>query len=150
MTIREVTQNDLEQVLTLYSQLHDDENSTAKDAQQMWERILQYPDHHLIVAEKDEKLVASCTITIIPNLSRNIRPYAIIENVITHEGYRRQGLAKQCLEYAIDLAAKKDCYKITLTTRPANSSAHRLYENLGFRSDLRDAFILWRHQNESR
>ncbi len=48
-------------------------------------------NHHLIVCEVDGKIVASCVCVIIPNLTRNVRPYAFLENVVTHGDYRKKG-----------------------------------------------------------
>ncbi len=48
-------------------------------------------NHHLIVCEVDGKIVASCVCVIIPNLTRNVRPYAFLENVVTKGDYRKKG-----------------------------------------------------------
>lgn len=57
-------------------------------------------NHHLIVCEVDGKIVASCVCVVIPNLTRNVRPYAFVENVVTHADYRKKGYATDCLNYA--------------------------------------------------
>lgn len=65
--------------------------------------------------EVDGKIVSSCVCVIIPDLTRNIRPYAILENVVTHADYRGKGYATECLNYAKEIAEKTNCYKISCT-----------------------------------
>lgn len=49
---------------------------------------MQEEKHHLIVKLIDERIVSSCVCVIIPNLTRNVRPYAFVENVVTHFDFR--------------------------------------------------------------
>ena len=83
--IREAKREDLAELLELYLYLHEDSipemNSHLEKA---WEQILEDPNHHLIVNEIDGRIISSCVCVIIPNLTRNVRPYAFIENVVTH------------------------------------------------------------------
>lgn len=57
-------------------------------------------NHHLIVCEVDNRIVSSCVCVIIPNLTRNIRPYAFVENVVIHGKYRKKGYATAYLAFA--------------------------------------------------
>lgn len=81
---------------------------------ELWNRILKDKEHHIIIAEEDGKIVSSCVCIIIPNLTRNQRPYALIENVVTDKDYRKKGLATACLNYAKEIAIKENCYKLML------------------------------------
>ena len=113
MVIREIKDNELSELLALYTHLHElgiPDNSDQ--LQNTWAAIMGDKNHHIIVCEVDGKLVSSCVCVIIPNLTRNIRPYAFIENVITDEAYRNRGLASACLSYAKELAMKENCYKM--------------------------------------
>ena len=49
-----------------------------------WSTIVQDRNHHIVIKVVDNKIVSSCVCVIIPNLTRNVRPYVIIENVVTH------------------------------------------------------------------
>ena len=58
---------------------------------------------HLLVVEEDRKVISSAQIAIIESLTHNVRPFAAIENVVTHIGYRNKGYASALLEKASDL-----------------------------------------------
>jgi hypothetical protein len=51
-----------------------------------------------------EAEAAACTITVIPNLTRACRPYALIENVVTDAAFRSRGWGRNVLSVALDLA----------------------------------------------
>ena len=83
--IREANKKDLDEILQLYLYLH--EKSIPEDnkhLQNTWNNIINDTNHHLIVCEIDGKIVASCVCVIIPNLTRGVRPYAFVENVVNH------------------------------------------------------------------
>ena len=80
---------------------------------------------------------------IITNLTRNIRPYAFIENVVTHSDYRGKGYATACLNYAKELAQKADCYKMMLLTGSKNDKTLDFYKKAGYNSEDKTAFIQW-------
>ena len=60
--------------------------------QQVWDDICRDPKLHCLITEMDGVFVASCILAIIPNLTRGARSYGLIENVVTHASYRRQGI----------------------------------------------------------
>ena len=144
MTIREITESDLEQVLKLYMQLHDNPlPDQLERAQSIWESILRDRNHHIIVADSDGKIVSSCVCVIIPNLTRGQRPYALIENVITDQNHRKKGLATACLNYAKEIAQREDCYKMMLLTGAKDDGTLRFYEQAGYNRKDKTAFIQW-------
>ena len=115
--IREAKKEDLEELLELYLNLHEESIPEQSDRLSgAWEQILEDQNHHLIVNEINGKIVSSCVCVIIPNLTRNVRPYAFLENIVTHKDYRGQGLASECLEYAKQIAKDCNCYKMMLMT----------------------------------
>ena len=142
--VREADKKDLEQILQLYLYLH--ENSIPQDSQQLrdtWYNIIKDANHHLIVCEADDKIVASCVCVIIPNLTRNVRPYAFVENVVTHGDYRRKGYASACLHYAKQIAEENHCYKMMLLTGSKEESVLQFYRKAGYNSTDKTAFIQW-------
>lgn len=142
--IREIKKEDLQGLLTLYMQLHDNPMpGQTPRLEALWQEILEDDHHHIIVAEEDGQIVSSCVCVIIPNLTHGQRPYAFVENVITDEAYRGKGLATACLDYARELARRHQCYKLMLLTGSKRESTLRFYENAGYNSKDKTAFIQW-------
>ena len=96
-----------------------------------------------IVCETDGKIVASCVCVIIPNLTRNVRPYAFVENVVTHGKYRKKGYATDCLNFAKKIAEENHCYKIMLLTGSKEEGTLNFNRNAGYNSSDKTAFIQW-------
>lgn len=142
--IREITESDFDGLMELYMQLHDNPMpDKTPEIMELWQRILADKDHHIIVAEVEDKIVSSCVCVIIPNLTHNQQSYAFIENVITDEGYRGQGLATQCLNYAKKIAESENCYKMMLLTGSKKESTLNFYQQAGYNSEDKTAFIQW-------
>lgn len=142
--IREIMESDYVGLMKLYMQLHNNpfpekDNSMAE----LWNRILKDKDHHIIVAQEDGEIVSSCVCVIIPNLTHSQRPYALIENVITHEAYRKKGLATACLNYARKIAEKENCYKMMLLTGSKQESTLKFYEKAGYNRNDKTGYIQW-------
>ena len=97
----------------------------------------------LIVNEIDGQIISSCVCVIIPNLTRNIRPYAFVENVVTHADFRGNGYAGECLDYAKKIAEKENCYKMMLLTGSKKPETMHFYEKAGYNSSDKTAFIQW-------
>ena len=142
--IREINQGDLDGLLELYLHLHDKSIPDHNDhLTETWNRIMNDDKYHIIVNEVEGKIVSSCTCIIIPNLTRTVRPYALIENVVTHADYRNRGYAGDCLTYAKKLAMKENCYKLMLTTGSKDPNTLRFYEKAGYSSKDKTAFTQW-------
>ena len=142
--VREARKDDLDALLNLYLFLHEDSIPEHNlHLRNTWEQIINDRNHHIIVNEVDGLIVSSCVCVIIPNLTRNVRPYAFVENVVTHRDYRKKGLASACLDYAREIARKENCYKMMLLTGSKDPNTLRFYESAGYNSSDKTAFIQW-------
>lgn len=142
--IREAIENDLQEILELYLYMHEKSvpelSGHLKDT---WRQIMQDDNHHLIVRIADSRIVSSCVCVIIPNLTRGVRPYAFVENVVTHADYRGRGYATECLNYAKEIAERQNCYKMMLLTGSKERKTLDFYGKAGYNSADKTAFIQW-------
>ncbi len=140
--VRIAKESDLESILELYLDLHED--SVPDDSEKrraIWERILSDDNYNLIVYEIEDKIVSSCTCLIVPNLTRNLSSYALVENVVTKKEYEGMGYARECLEYAQQIAVDNDCYKMMLITGSKDERTHRFYQSMGYSSEGKTAYV---------
>ena len=143
--VRLIRYEELEELLKLYGQLHPDDPLVENEMglKQVWDEIYNDSNQFYLVLEENGKIVSSCTLAIIKNLTRGLRPYAIIENVITHQEYRKRGYGTKVLHKAIDMAKEKKCYKVMLLTSAKDEATLNFYENAGFTKGIKTGFIVY-------
>lgn len=141
---RFIKYDELHQLLELYKQLQpDDPNVTEnKNLKGVWNSIYNNPNLYYIVVEFGGKLVATCNLTIIDNLTRGLRPYGLIENVVTDVNHRKKGYATKALNKAIDVAKEHNCYKVMLLTGSKKEETLNFYENAGFKRGVKTGFVI--------
>ena len=143
MPIRPIEHHELAAVLALYAHLHraDEPPPSAALAEAVWNEAQANPRCRYFGGYEGDALVACCTIMVIPNLTRGCRPYAIIENVVTHAAHRNRGWGKAVLAAALDHAWAEGCYKAMLQTGRKDAAITRFYEGAGFSSQEKQAFV---------
>ena len=134
IAVRQASEPDLPQLLSLYDELHPDDHGilSVDAASTIWQRMEKDDGYVVLVAEIGDQLAASVSLVVIANLTRGGRPYALIENVITSGRYRRQGLATKLLRTATVMAEQKGCYKVMLLTGQRDADTLEFYANAGF------------------
>ena len=136
-TIRTAASADLPGILSLYRHLPVLDPTSTMAA---WSALLSSGVNIPVVAELAGTLVSSCTLAMVPNMSRGARPYGVIENVVTDPAHRRAGLGRAVLHTALDIAWKADCYKVMLATGSKQEATLRFYEAAGFMKGGRTYF----------
>lgn len=132
-TIRPVARADVPALLALYKHLNPgDPELDIASAGDSLERIPDYPGSAVLVGLRDDVIVTSCTLIVIPNLTRGGAPYGLIENVVTDPGHRKRGYGKAVLTAAFEIAWQNDCYKVMLLTGSKRPSTLKFYEDVGF------------------
>jgi len=142
-TARRVRADELDELLDLYRMLNPDDPELAPDdVATLWDEMVADDDLEVVVVEHDGRLVATCVLSVTKNLTRGARPFALVENVVTHEAYRGEGFGTQCVEAAVDRARERDCYKVMLLTGSDEPWKHEFYESCGFDGDAKTGFTL--------
>lgn len=145
MEIREIKKDELNQLLEFYLlHLFDVEDEPLPDKEvvnKIWGKIQSSENFAALGVFDKNILMASCSITIIPNLTRGGRPYALIENIATHRKHRREGYGKANLEFAAEYAKNHGCYKAMFMTGHLNEKVEKFCRNSGFISGEKNAFI---------
>lgn len=141
--VRAVRPDELDALLELYKHMHsqDDPLPGRERVSSVWESMLASPMMRVFVIERDGRLVSSCVMAIVPNLTRAVRPYGLIENVVTHAAYRQQGLGTAVLRHALETAWQEGCYKVMLLTGRKDPAVHRFYEGAGFHGGDKTGYI---------
>ena len=109
-----------------------DSRCAPDKAEESFNRFLHYHGSVILVGAIGAELVTSCTLIVIPNLTRGGTPYALIENVVTHADHRGKGFGQRVLRSAVERAWAEGCYKAMLMTGSKRPSTIAFYEAAGF------------------
>lgn len=146
MTIRRIKASELPELLRLYTFLHPADPVVAPSdpaVRRMWSEISANPSLRYYVVEEQALLVATCTLTLIPNLTRGPKPYGVIENVVTDPDFRKRGFATALLRHALGEAWAVGCYKVMLSTGSKREETLRFYEHAGFLRGVKTGFVAY-------
>lgn len=133
LQIRAATDDDLAALLSLYKHLNpEDVLASAEAAKEAFAQLRRYTGSTILVGVVANELVTSCTLIVVPNLTRGGKPYALIENVVTHTAWRKRGHGTALLKHAAQLGFDQGCYKVMLLTGSKEAATLTFYANAGF------------------
>jgi len=145
MIIRQAKPEDAQDLKTLYfdflTQYPPKEEQDMKLWKQKIEKFSKDERMYLLVVEEEGRVVSSVQLAIVENLTHNLRPFAVIENVVTHGDYRNCGFASALLERATEIAKEHNCYKLFLETGSNRESTLNFYRNNGFVIDAKHSCL---------
>ncbi|MFC9994852.1 GNAT family N-acetyltransferase [Nocardia sp. NPDC127526] len=90
------------------------------------------PNQHIVVAERDGRVVGTLQLTVIQGLSLKAAKRAQVESVRIHRGERGSGLGTILMEWSATRARELGCTVVQLTSNAQRTDAHRFYERLGY------------------
>jgi GNAT superfamily N-acetyltransferase len=130
--LRAATVNDAAALAALLQQLAPDEPRC--DATLLALRLGELPASRVVlVAERDGKLLGTCTLNLIEHLAHNFARSAILEDVVVDTEARSLGIGQALIGKAIERARTWGCYKVVLSSSQSREAAHAFYANLGFK-----------------
>ncbi len=99
-------------------------------ADAIFEDITSNPDHLIIVAEQQGRIVATITLLIEQKFIHSGGLAGHIEDVAVHKSNQGRGIGAMMVRYALDLSKQRGCYKTILD---CSEEVKPFYEGLGFR-----------------
>lgn len=144
LNIRDAEVDDYQDIVALMKQLNPkDKSDFGAPTFATYCDILKSDYFSIIAIEIDNKVVSTCYLNHIPNLTWSGAPYAFIENVVTDVKYRRQGLGTKCIKHAMDVSVARGCFKVMLMTSQLDEKTLTFYTNCGFSNDSKQAFVYY-------
>jgi len=131
--IRQATLDDVKDILQIYAEsLDNGKVLSVEKAQRVFLKQQQYPDYKVFVAEYEQQLVGTFALLIMENMAHQGTPSAVVEDVGVIPAMQGKGIGKVMMEYALNYAKEKGCYKMSLSSNLKREKAHQFYESLGF------------------
>ncbi|OIK05798.1 GNAT family N-acetyltransferase [Streptomyces monashensis] len=96
------------------------------------ERLTADPNQHLVVAVREDRVIGTLQLTVVPGLSHKGATRALVEAVRIHADERGSGLGTVLIQWAIDTSRQLGCAMVQLTSDKSRTDAHRFYARLGF------------------
>lgn len=123
MTVREMTLEDLEQIMKI-----EEENFSVPWTENGFFSFLIRQDTLFLAAEENGEIAGYCGLVMVPDEGD-------ITNVSVDRDKRRRGIGTLLLRELIRRAGEAGVEKLYLEVRESNQAAIALYESLGFKRD---------------
>jgi len=129
--IRELKKDDLwNGFLTTLDSLRKASDLDRNKAEKIFEKINSNPDHIIVVAELDGKIVGSTTLVIEPKFIHKGGLVGHIEDVVVDKNFQGQKIGEKIMKYLLEFAKNRGCYKTILDS---TDDVKPFYEKLGFK-----------------
>ncbi|MFT7771845.1 GNAT family N-acetyltransferase [Roseateles sp.] len=139
--LRDLGVDDVDALLDLYQHLN---VGDARPSPQAVRAVFSHPGLRHFGLFGDGRLIASCNLAVIPNLTRGGSSYGVIENVVTHAEHRGRGHGQALIRHATGEAWTAGCYKVVLSTSRKDPAVWAFYERCGFDGSDKRAFVIRR------
>lgn len=131
ITIKEIQKEDLwNGFLTTLNSLRQTSNIEKKAAEKIYDKIKNDPDHIIVVALIDKKVVGTATLLLELKFIHNGGIVGHIEDVVVDKKYQGQKIGEKIIKYLLNVAKTKGCYKTILD---CVDDVKPFYEKIGFK-----------------
>jgi GNAT superfamily N-acetyltransferase len=138
--VREAESDDLSVLHELLKAMHDtspwDQTKDDHSAQEILESIIAQDSRKLLIAHVNSVPAGTIDVMVIPNLTRDLAPWAMVENVSVLPSFRRMGVGKELIHAAVNFASAAGCYKVQLVSAAKRVAAPALYKSTGFDAEV--------------
>lgn len=97
-----------------------------------FDQIHRDPNHELVVAEIDGKVIGTLHLMFLPSISYQGGLRAQVESVRVDRQYQNRGIGSEMMKWTTERAKERGAHLVQLTTHKSRADAHRFYERLGF------------------
>ncbi len=129
--IRELRKEDLwNGFLTTLDSLRQASDIDQNKAEEIFEKINSNPDHVIVVAELDGKIVGTTTLLIETKFIHGGGLVGHIEDVVVDKNFQGQKIGEKIMKHLLEFAKNRGCYKTILD---CTDDVKPFYEKLGFK-----------------
>lgn len=138
--VRRAAPDDLEAIIHLLSDdpISAGRGDVAKDEDRpayaaALDRIIHDPSNELLVVSRDDAVVGTMQLTVIPGMARRGSTRLLVEAVRVASAERSSGIGSALMRWVVERAAiDLGAAIVQLTSDSAREDAHRFYRRLGF------------------
>ena len=131
IVIRELQKEDLwNGFLTTLNSLRQTSNIEKNTAEEIYDKIENNPDHIIVVALIDKKVVGTATLLLEFKFIHNGGIVGHIEDVVVDKKYQGQKIGEKIISHLLEIAKMEKCYKTILD---CVDDVKPFYEKIGFK-----------------
>ena len=118
--------------MRLLTQLHPSYPPDPARAGEIIAAALGDPRRTLLMATIDNQAVGTADLVVVPNLTHGGRSWAVVENVVIDETWRRHGIGRALFDEIDVITRAAGCYMVQLLSLDHRRDAHAFYASLGY------------------
>ena len=129
--IREIEEGDFQKgFLNTLDTLREASTISKDKALEIFNNIKSNPNHIIIVAEINDRIIGATTLLIEPKFIHKGGFVGHIEDVVVSKEFQGQKIGEKIIKYVLKLAENHSCYKTILD---CSDDVKQFYEKMGFK-----------------